>query len=270
MLGLRKRGLLDDFEMIDQLQAYSEAQFNMNAGYIALQTWTGKRQAQFETGTAKGKQQSFFENEYRAVLKEASHLGEYIDRHVALQSLAASKLSILESRRAIEVSERAMEVTERAERQAHAIGRLTQLAFVFLPLTFVTGVFGMNIKPFNEGAPIWKFWVTLACVVGPAFLFGLQTARKDLTDRWKQVRRIPTAARQRMIQRELGDYSHHPQSHWIYAWVETADAWFLTTPPFISYDDFLDESGLQNVILGVGLLAAAKSTLRRVRRKLRK
>lgn len=118
VLGLRKRGLLDDVEMIDQLQAYSEAQFNMNAGYIALQTWTGKRQAQFETGTAKGKQQSFFENEYRAVLKEASHLGEYIDRHVALQSLAASKLSILESRRAIEVSERAMEVTERAERQA--------------------------------------------------------------------------------------------------------------------------------------------------------
>jgi hypothetical protein len=35
--------------------------------------------------------------------------------------------------------------------------RLTQLALVFLPLTFVARVFGMNINPFNDGASVSQF-----------------------------------------------------------------------------------------------------------------
>lgn len=86
--------------------------------------------------------------------------------------LQASLLSIEESRKGIE--------------QSKQVGRLTQLAFVFIPLTFVTGVFGMNITPFGGTAPLWKFWVTAGTISGIAFIIGLMTVWSDL---WARLRR---------------------------------------------------------------------------------
>lgn len=54
-------------------------------------------------------------------------------------NLLMSSMSVLEARRSIEQAERAQ--------------RLTLLAFIYFPLSFVTGVFGMNVKEIN-GSPL--------------------------------------------------------------------------------------------------------------------
>lgn len=50
--------------------------------------------------------------------------------------------------------------------QAQRGSRLTILAFIYVPLSFVTGIFGMNIRQINEsGLEIWVCFVALAAVV---------------------------------------------------------------------------------------------------------
>ena len=66
-------------------------------------------------------------------------------------------MSIMESRRAIEESQ--------------SVKRLTQLAIVFIPLSYASSVFGMNIQEMTGNGPaLWKFIVTsmalLAATVG--------------------------------------------------------------------------------------------------------
>lgn len=54
-------------------------------------------------------------------------------------NLLMSSMSVLEARRSIQQAERAQ--------------RLTRLAFLYIPLSFVTGMFGMNVKEIN-GSPL--------------------------------------------------------------------------------------------------------------------
>lgn len=79
----------------------------------------------------------------------------------------------LEMRERIQVHVAAMSLEESRKgiQQANSVGRLTQLAFLFIPLTFTTGVFGMNIESLKDGAPLWKFWVTATTISLGAFMF---------------------------------------------------------------------------------------------------
>jgi Mg2+ and Co2+ transporter CorA len=54
--------------------------------------------------------------------------------------------------------------------QANRGSRLTQLAFIYIPLSFVTGIFGMNLKEIN-GSPL-SAWVTVVSL----FILALFTA----------------------------------------------------------------------------------------------
>jgi CorA-like Mg2+ transporter protein len=50
--------------------------------------------------------------------------------------------------------------------EAQRATRLTQLAFMYIPLSFVTGIFGINIKELNgSGLSIWVCLVAVAIVV---------------------------------------------------------------------------------------------------------
>ena len=69
------------------------------------------------------------QEEYRALLSVAKELGERVER--TFQSIA-STISILESKSAIA--------------EAHSVGKLTELAFTFVPLSFVSSFYGMNVK----------------------------------------------------------------------------------------------------------------------------
>lgn len=57
--------------------------------------------------------------------------------------------------------------------------RLTQLAFIYIPLSFVTGIFGMNLKELNGSElSIWVCLVVMAIVVIlTAIIFWLPNAR---------------------------------------------------------------------------------------------
>lgn len=72
----------------------------------------------------------------------------------------AQAMSVAAHRASVRESEKAMA-------EAHDVTKLTRLATVFIPLTFVTSVFGMNIRELGDedGPPVWVF-VVCSVVLG--------------------------------------------------------------------------------------------------------
>ncbi|KAL1387614.1 cora-like Mg2+ transporter protein-domain-containing protein [Phyllosticta capitalensis] len=90
----------------------------------------------------------------------ATHLEDVL-RHVESTSNALTgSLSIMESRKAI--------------KEAEEVTKLTQLAFFFIPLTFVAGIFGMNFKEMAD-LSIW-IWAVTSVVLLLASYFVLFTS----------------------------------------------------------------------------------------------
>lgn len=52
----------------------------------------------------------------------------------------------------VRVAELSLEVSRRAIQQSKEVSLLTKLAFVFIPVTFTKGIFGMNVEPFGGEA----------------------------------------------------------------------------------------------------------------------
>ncbi|KAK3321607.1 hypothetical protein B0H66DRAFT_175982 [Apodospora peruviana] len=104
-------------------------------------------------------------------LQEANDKNEKTRREIrSLREQLFSGSSVKESRRAIE--------------QGDNIKILTGISMIFLPLTFVTGVFG--ITTLDIGPSNWQFPVTMVAVCVPFFLFifmlqtrmGMETVKK--------------------------------------------------------------------------------------------
>ena len=77
---------------------------------------------------------------------------------------------------------------------------LTQLATIYVPLSFVTGIWGMNVKEISDPPrPIWMFGVTLvvAILATAAVLLLLRDWRKLLevvqtcVQSWRRMRAKP-------------------------------------------------------------------------------
>ncbi|OQE34874.1 hypothetical protein PENCOP_c015G06297 [Penicillium coprophilum] len=90
-----------------------------------------------------------------------------------------SNMGLLESRRSID--------------EAHAVARLTELAFIFIPMSFAASIFGMQIEPFANPVPLSNFFVVAIVVTSFAYamrmtmrshwLIALKTAvKKDVRD----------------------------------------------------------------------------------------
>ena len=83
---------------------------------------------------------------HQRTLDEAAQLDGFL---METFQLLMSSISVRDSQLSIEQSQRAT--------------RLTQLAFIYAPLSFVAGIFGMNVREINAtGLSIWVFFVTLA------------------------------------------------------------------------------------------------------------
>lgn len=97
------------------------------------------------------------------IIQSVSDLFDQISQMLARLRRASSSLTsnmgLLDSRRSID--------------EAHAVTRLTELAFIFIPLSFSTSVFGMQIEPFKDSAPVWKFFVVASTVTTFAYLMRL-------------------------------------------------------------------------------------------------
>ncbi|KAH8663380.1 hypothetical protein BGZ60DRAFT_66763 [Tricladium varicosporioides] len=95
-------------------------------------------------------------------LKDLMHDNDILRKEITnLRDNLFSGTSVLESRKSVEQ-------TEITVQQGQNIKLLTLVNMFFLPLTFVTSVFGMTNMPTE--ASFWRFGVVMACVCVPFFL----------------------------------------------------------------------------------------------------
>ncbi|EPE34320.1 Magnesium transport protein CorA, transmembrane region [Glarea lozoyensis ATCC 20868] len=100
--------------------------------------------------------------------------------------LFMSSVSVQDSHMSIEQSRLGME-------QARRGSQLTYLAFIYVPLSFVTGIFGMNVQQINgTGLNVWVCFVTLVplvCLTGLVFwgvwFYGRWKGKREKTDEEK-------------------------------------------------------------------------------------
>jgi len=104
--------------------------------------------------------------------KEASTVGSPLE--VAFRDLKFVLDELKEAQNHYERKQReelvAAQLTEarKSTETAISVARLTKLAFIFIPLNFVTSFYGMNMKQFGSGnLSLWIFFATaLAPIIG--------------------------------------------------------------------------------------------------------
>lgn len=89
---------------------------------------------------------------------------QYIrDRTISLHTRTTEAITVLMSSMSISESQRAIG-------QAQRVGKLTFLAFIFVPLSFTTSFFGMNVTQIEDtNLGIWWWFVMSAPIVGLVF-----------------------------------------------------------------------------------------------------
>lgn len=87
-----------------------------------------------------------------SIERDFKHL---LDRSEALHNRATEAITVLMSTMSISESRKAIQQTER-------VSKLTFLAFVFVPLSFTTSFFGMNVKQLGESDLGIHWWFVLS------------------------------------------------------------------------------------------------------------
>lgn len=100
----------------------------------------------------------------KTLLKEIQQMVERL--RVTSVSLT-SNMALLDSRRSIA--------------EAHAVTRLTELAFIFIPLSFAATVFGMQIEPFSNPVPASYFFVVAVAATSFSYIMRLLMRSQWLT-----------------------------------------------------------------------------------------
>ncbi|KAJ4251081.1 hypothetical protein NW762_011732 [Fusarium torreyae] len=101
-----------------------------------------------------------------------------LDRTVSLNTRVSEAISVLMSSMSISESQRAII-------QAQRVGKLTFLAFIFVPLSFTTSFFGMNVAQLENGnLGIWWWFVMSVPIV--ALVFALYFV--DVSNLWDKLR----------------------------------------------------------------------------------
>ncbi len=76
--------------------------------------------------------------------------------------MLAQKMSYRASMASLRESQMAIEQAKTGIQQNERVKRLTQLAFIFIPLSFVTSLFGMNVTALGTGsATVWMVVVSI-------------------------------------------------------------------------------------------------------------
>ena len=72
----------------------------------------------------------------------------------------------------IELTKTQIAESRQAIAQANTIAKLTILAFVFIPISAVSGIFGMNVSEIADGTRLWMFGASCGTVLGLTLLFA--------------------------------------------------------------------------------------------------
>jgi hypothetical protein len=109
------------------------------------------------------------EADYESLLQRADTL---VERCRLKVDHLTSRAMLAESNKAIE--------------QAREVTRLTRLAFIFIPLSFITSWFGMNVDPIVDGAPQIWIWVAASVPVLIISIGFLILDSKMVTVPWRR------------------------------------------------------------------------------------
>ena len=110
----------------------------------------------------------------RALQKDFEHL---LSRSEALAAHCTAGLKILMNKMMIAESKEAI-------MQAQGVAKLTRLAFVYIPLTFTAGVFGMNLEPIVDARN--SIWVFFAVSV-PVLMVSIAPLLWDFPQLWEKI-----------------------------------------------------------------------------------
>jgi len=100
-------------------------------------------------------------------------LGRAIDACEKSQNLLRSSINILDSRRSIA--------------QAESVGKLTELGFVFLPVSLASSLFSMQIQELQIPRPVWEFAVTALGMIFLAYFMRLLVRSSLLLEPRKRI-----------------------------------------------------------------------------------
>lgn len=96
-----------------------------------------------------------------------------------------------------------------SNQQSSRATQLTILASIYVPLSFVTGIFGMNLKELNQsGQPIWAFFVTV--VVAVIATVGIFLILKIRSKQTRTKNNAEKAKRSDEVDRETRGTSRRP------------------------------------------------------------
>lgn len=112
-------------------------------------------QVEEENGPAQTEDE-LVKQDIRALLLE---IDKTIERLNSASEALGVSITVLNSRRSID--------------ETHAVTRLTELAFIFIPLSFAASVFGMQVEQLASPAPLWTFFVVAAAATIFSYLLRL-------------------------------------------------------------------------------------------------
>lgn len=120
----------------------------------------------------KGGDKTWVDNgEPSQVVKEAMEAVETDFQHLLVKAKALTNLCVEGSNTILQRA--SLEEFKKGLLHAVVVGRLTLLAFFFLPLSFTTSLFGMNFIELGTGAlHIWIFFATLVPMLGLSAAFA--------------------------------------------------------------------------------------------------
>ncbi|KAJ6177911.1 hypothetical protein N7519_008372 [Penicillium mononematosum] len=102
------------------------------------------------------------------------NIDHVMDRLQRTSASLTSNMGLLDSRRSID--------------EAHAVARLTELAFIFVPMSFAASVFGMQVEPFADPVPLSNFFIVAVFVTSFAYLMRMTMRSHWLVDLKAAVR----------------------------------------------------------------------------------
>lgn len=155
-------GALDEVAMETRLagwvQAIHSAQRAVSELHAAMEPFAVFCASLDSTDTSEGSTAS--EPEVMYDFQELSKtIKQMSDRLERTSALLTTNMALLESRRSIN--------------EAQAVSRLTELAFVFVPLSFATSIFGMQIEPFADPVPLRSFFIVAVVVTMFAYFMRM-------------------------------------------------------------------------------------------------
>ena len=103
---------------------------------------------------------------------------EVKDELQGMINIVRSALEVVRGRSTLKESQKSIEMAEISIAESKRVRLLTILAFIFVPVSLTTSIFGMNIQQINQSGPSWWAVILTAVVMVVIALLGWALARR--------------------------------------------------------------------------------------------